>query len=104
MSTSTKTPEPQYFKQNQALLPAGPARIAEVAAAKKRHLAYQKAVSASREMKDAVMVGQPMDKTGNFDGALDHALQVLDRLNEAMAEYRIQGITFLAQFDTEDAA
>lgn len=94
----------QYFKSNQALLPAGPARTAELAAVDNRRRVYQQAVAASREVKDALLMCQQLDKTGNFDGGLDHALRVWVRLNQVMEKFRVQGITFLADFDEVDDA
>lgn len=94
----------QYFKPNTALLPQGPARLNEQGEARVRQQVYQRAVAAARELKDALVMCPQLDKTGNFDGALDHALEMYNRMGEAMKAYRSKGITFLAEFDEQDAA
>lgn len=104
MSTTSRLPEAKYFQPNPELLPVGPARIAESSEARKRRQVAQHAVNASRDLKDALVVCQQLDRTGNFDGGFDHALQVWDRVNRTMERFRVAGITFLADFDSEDAA
>lgn len=96
--------EAQYFKPNTALLPQGPARLNEQGEARVRQQVYQRAVAAARELKDALVMCPQLDKTGNFDGALDHALVMWDRLGQAMSAYRDKGTTFLDRFDDEEAA
>lgn len=96
-----------FFRSNQKLLPAGPLRAAEAAAVPKRQDAYRKAILTARDLKDALVACQQLDKTGNFDGGLDHVLTTWDRARAALEALRIQGITFLAEFDPiddEDAA
>lgn len=103
MSRDPRLPEAQFFQPNQAMLPEGPARPAEVVAASKRNVIAQRAVNASRDLKDALVVMRQLDRTGNFDAALDNALQVQARMNAAMEQLRIAGITFLAEFDGLDS-
>lgn len=94
----------QYFKTNTALVAAGPAQINEHAEARKRQQVYQQAVNEIRELKDALVISRQLDKSGNFDAALDHVLVVWDRVKPAMEQVQRTGTMFLAAFDAEDAA
>lgn len=107
MSTTPRPAEAQFFKPNQAMLPDGPARPAEVVAAGQRNRIAQQAMNASRDLKDALVMCRQLDKTGNFDGGLDHVLATWAQVNVTMEKLRVAGITFLAMVDDlegQDAA
>lgn len=104
MSPANRDLDAQYFQSNTSLLPSGPARVAEMGEVRIRRQIAQQAIAASRDLKEALVILQQVDKTGNFDGGLDHALQVWGRVNTTMEKLRVKGITFLAEFDRVDAA
>lgn len=92
----------QYFKPNTALLPQGPAQLNEKADIQVRYRAYQKVVTAARDFKDALVLSPQLDKSGNFDAALDHAVTMHVQLNEAMRLFRAKGVRFLSTFEDLD--
>ena len=99
---SDRVRDAQYFKPNEPLLPQGPARINERADVQARHRAYQKVVMAARNLKDALVLSPQLDKSGNFDAALDHAVTMHGELNEAMRLFRAKGVRFLSTFEELD--
>ena len=93
--SGAQTPK-RFFRANP--VPKGPATVAEAAALEKRTEAYERVRAASIHLLVALKQWPGFDATGNIDGAIDHTLVNMDRLDteldalhDAIKAFRGQG-------------
>jgi len=77
-----------WFRKNHEL--ASPARVAEATNVVARQEAFDRAKDATLHLLTALKQWPGFDSTGNINGAIDHTLVNIDRLDDALDELRDQ--------------
>jgi len=77
-----------WFRKNHAS--ASPARLAEAQNLVARQETYDRAKEATIHLLSALKQWPGFDSTGNINGAIDHTLVNIDRLDDALDELRDQ--------------
>lgn len=83
-----------WFRKNHEL--ASPARVAEATNVVARQEAFDRAKDATLHLLTALKQWPGFDSTGNINGAIDHTLVNIDRLDDALDDLRVQVDKFRA--------